>query len=211
MRERAPWVFAFVLLLAFVTLLVSFRSLVIAMTAVALNLLSVAASYGVLVALFQWGWGESLLGFTSVHAVTSWLPLFLFVVLFGLSMDYHVFILSRIREAYDRIGHTDEAISDGIKSTAGVVTAAAVVMVFAFLTFATLSMVSIKEMGIGLAVAVLLDATVVRALLLPATMKLLGRRNWYLPAWLEWLPDISVTTPSRPQPVTRRPVSTGVR
>ena len=146
-------------------------------------------------ALLQWGWGQSLLGFTSVHSVASWLPLFLFVVLFGLSMDYHVFILSRIREAYDRTGRTEVAVASGIKTTAGVVTAAAVVMVFVFLTFATLSMIQLKEMGVGLAVAVLLDATVVRALLLPATMRLLGPRNWHLPRWLGWLPR-----PSRPAP-----------
>ena len=191
MRQRSAWVFGFVLLLAFVLLLVSFRSLVIPITAVVLNLLSVAAAYGVIVALFQWGWGHSVLGFTSTHAISSWLPLFLFVVLFGLSMDYHVFILSRIRESYDKTGRTEQAVAHGIKTTAGVVTAAAVVMVFVFLTFATLSMVSLKEMGVGLAVAVLLDATVVRAILLPATMKLLGTRNWYLPRWLNWPPQIS--------------------
>src|SRR5215472_10305658 len=168
MRDRAPWVFGFVLLLAFMLLLVSFRALVIPATAVILNLLSVAAAYGVIVALFQWGWGQAALGFTSEHAVASWLPLFLFVILFGLSMDYHVFILSRIRESYDRTRRTDLAVAHGIRTTAGVITAAAVVMVFVFLTFATLSMVSLKEMGVGLAVAVLLDATVVRAVLLPA-------------------------------------------
>jgi uncharacterized membrane protein YdfJ with MMPL/SSD domain len=209
MRQRSGLVFGFVLLLAFVLLLISFRSVVIPITAVILNLLSVAAAYGVIVALFQWGWGQSLLGFTSVHAVTSWLPLFLFVVLFGLSMDYHVFILSRIRENYDRTGQTDQAVAHGIKTTAGVVTAAAVVRVFVFLTFATLSMVSLKEMGIGLAVAVLLDATIVRALLLPATMKLLGPRNWYLPRWLDWLPQLSQPAPplsaGRPP---KHPVST---
>jgi RND superfamily putative drug exporter len=194
MRQRSAWVFSFVLLLAFVLLLVSFRSIVIPITAVILNLLSVAAAYGVIVAMFQWGWGQSLLGFTSVHAISSWLPLFLFVVLFGLSMDYHVFILSRIRERYDETGKTDQAVAHGIKTTAGVVTAAAVVMVFVFLAFATLSMVSLKEMGVGLAVAVLLDATLVRAVLLPATMKLLGTRNWYLPRWLGWLPQIPPAT-----------------
>ena len=168
-----------------------------------LNLLSVGAAYGVVVALFQWGWGQSLLGSTSTHSVASWLPLFMFVVLFGLSMDYHVFILSRIREGYDRTHHTAQAVAHGIKISAGVVTAAAVVMVFVFLTFATLSMVEFKEMGVGLAVAVLLDATLVRACLLPATMKLLGPRNWYLPRWLEWLPQISHSTP--PPPPARQP------
>jgi RND superfamily putative drug exporter len=204
MAQRSAWVFGFVLLLAFLLLLVSFRSLVIPVTAVVLNLLSVGASYGVIVALFQWGWGQSFLGFTSVHSVASWLPLFLFVVLFGLSMDYHVFILSRIRESYDRTRSTEVAVARGIKSTAGVVTAAAIVMVFVFLSFATLSMVQLKEMGVGLAVAVLLDATVVRALLLPATMKLLGTWNWYLPRWLEWLPQLSGSAPGKP-PTSRPP------
>jgi len=205
MHQRSVWVFGFVLLLAFMLLLVSFRSLVIPATAVILNLLSVGAAYGVIVALFQWGWGQSALGFTSEHSVASWLPLFLFVVLFGLSMDYHVFILSRIREAHDSVHNTRRAVAHGIKTTAGVVTAAAVVMVFVFLTFATLSMVSLKEMGVGLAVAVLLDATLVRAVLLPATMTVLGRRNWYLPRWLNWLPEISRSAPSphRKQPEHR--------
>ena len=129
----------------------------------------------------------------------------MFLVLFGLSMDYHMFILSRIRESYDRVGRTDEAVTHGIKISAGVVTAAAVIMVFVFLTFATMSMVQLKEMGVGLAVAVLLDATIVRALLLPATMKLLGRYNWYLPRWLSWLPQVSSSTPPPPPPPPRRP------
>jgi uncharacterized membrane protein YdfJ with MMPL/SSD domain len=209
MGQRSGWVFAFVLVLAFLLLLVSFRSLVIPITAVVLNLLSVAAAYGVVVALFQWGWGQSLLGFTSVHSIASWLPLFMFVVLFGLSMDYHVFILSRIRESYDRTHRTDEAVAHGIKTSAGVVTAAAVVMVFVFLTFATLSMVQLKEMGVGLAVAVLLDATVVRALLLPATMKLLGPRNWYLPRWLRWRQRTSPAEPPPTRQPPKQPVTAG--
>jgi RND superfamily putative drug exporter len=184
MRSRGPIVFGFVLVLAFGLLLFSFRSVVIAFKAVILNLLSVFASYGVLVAVFQWGWGQSLLNFHSVHAVTSWLPLFLFVVLFSLSMDYHVFILSRIREAYDGGLSTEDAVRHGVKSTAGVVTAAAFVMVATFAVFGTLSQVSMKELGVGLAVAVLLDATIVRGVLLPAAMKLLGDWNWYLPRWL---------------------------
>ena len=138
------------------------------------------------------GWGQSLLGFTSVHAVASWLPLFLFVVLFGLSMDYHGLILSRIRESYDPTGRTAAAVAQGLGSTAGVVTAAAVVMVFVFLTFATLSMVQLTEMGVGLAVAVLLDATVIRGILLPASMKLLGEWNWWLPRRLDWLPRVAL-------------------
>ena len=178
------------LLFAFGLLLVSFRSIVIAVKAIVLNLLSVAAAYGVLVAIFQWGWGENLLDFESNGGIANWLPMFMFVILFGLSMDYHVFILSRIREAYDRGLSTDDAISHGIKSTAGVVTSAAVVMVGVFLVFTMLPLVDLKEMGIGLAVAVLIDATLVRAVLLPATMKLLGSANWYLPRWLEWLPRL---------------------
>jgi RND superfamily putative drug exporter len=133
------------------------------------------------VAVFQWGWGKSLLGLTSTGAITSWLPLFLFVILFGLSMDYHVFTVSRIKEGHDEGLPTSRAIHDGIVRSAGVITSAALVMVAVFLTFATLKQTSLKQLGVGLAVAVLLDATVVRALLLPATMKLLGERNWFMP------------------------------
>ena len=188
--KSAPKVFGFVLLFAFGLLLVSFRSIVIAVKAVALNLLSVAAAYGVLVAIFQWGWGENLLDFNSNGGIANWLPMFMFVILFGLSMDYHVFILSRIREAFDRGLSTDDAIAHGIKSTAGVVSSAAVVMVVVFSVFITLPLIDLKEMGVGLAVAVLIDATIVRAVLLPATMKLLGDANWYLPSWLQWLPRL---------------------
>ena len=194
------------LLFAFGLLLVSFRSIVIALKAIVLNLLSVAAAYGVLVAIFQWGWGENLLDFQSNGGIANWLPMFMFVILFGLSMDYHVFILSRIREAYDRGLSTDDAISHGIKSTAGVVTSAAVVMVGVFLVFTMLPLVDLKEMGIGLAVAVLIDATLVRAVLLPATMKLLGSANWYLPRWLEWLPRLEHERSVEPiVPATAKP------
>jgi uncharacterized membrane protein YdfJ with MMPL/SSD domain len=190
MKRSAPFVFGFVLLLAFVLLLVSFRSIVIAAKAVLLNLLSVGAAYGLVIAIFQYGWGENLLNFNSNGGIASWLPIFMFVILFGLSMDYHVFILSRIREAYDRGLSTEDAVAHGIKTTAGTVTSAALVMVGAFLIFATLPFLDFKEMGIGLAAAVLLDATIVRAVLLPATMKLLGDWNWYLPRKLEWLPRL---------------------
>jgi RND superfamily putative drug exporter len=190
MKGHAPIVFAFVLTMAFLLLLVTFRSLVIPIKAIVLNLLSVGAAYGVLVWIFQEGHGEKLLGFQSTGAITSWLPLFLFVVLFGLSMDYHVFILSRIREAFDGGMRTDQAVAHGIKSTAGVVTSAAIVMVAVFAIFATLRAVEFKQMGVGLAVAVLLDATLVRGVLLPATMKLLGDWNWYLPRPLHRLPRI---------------------
>jgi RND superfamily putative drug exporter len=188
MKSSIPIVFGFVLTFAFLLLLVSFRSIVIATKAVVLNLLSVAAAYGVVVATFQWGWGQHLLGFKSYGGVAPWLPMFMFVLLFGLSMDYHVFILSRIREAYDRGLSTEDAIARGIKTTAGTVTSAAIVMFGAFMVFATLPIVEMKEVGVGLAVAVLIDATVVRGVLLPATMKLLGDWNWYLPKWLQWLP-----------------------
>ena len=190
MKSHAPIVFAFVLSAAFVLLLVTFRSLVIPIKAIVLNLLSVGAAYGVLVWIFQYGHLESFLGFKSTGSITSWMPLFLFVVLFGLSMDYHVFILSRIREAFDRGHPTEEAVAQGIKGTAGVVTSAAVVMVSVFAIFATLSLLIFKQLGVGLAVAVLLDATLVRGVLLPATMKLLGDWNWYLPKRLEWLPHV---------------------
>src|SRR3954454_15762867 len=189
-KSKAPLVLAFVLGLAFLLLLVTFRSIIIPIKAILLNLLSVSAAYGVLVLVFQKGWGEGLLGFHSTGTVVAWLPMFLFVILFGLSMDYHVFILSRIKEAYDKGATTDEAISSGIKSTAGTVTGAAIVMVAVFGIFATLSLVDMKMMGVGLAVAVLIDATIVRAVLLPATMKLLGDKNWYLPRSLNWLPKV---------------------
>jgi len=190
MKKSVPIVFGFVLLFAFILMLISFRSIVVAIKAIVLNLLSVAAAYGVLVATFQWGWGEGLLDFHSNGGITPWLPMFLFVILFGLSMDYHVFILSRVREAYDRGMSSDDAVVYGIKSTAGVVTSAAVVMVATFAVFAILPIIDLKEMGIGLAAAVLIDATIIRGVLLPATMKLLGDYNWYLPKWLQWLPRL---------------------
>jgi RND superfamily putative drug exporter len=201
MKQRAPWVFLFVLTLAFLLLMTTFRSIVIPAKAIILNLLSVFAAYGVLVWIFQDGHLESVLGFTSIGGITSWLPLFLFVILFGLSMDYHVFILSRVREGHDHGMPTEEAVAHGIKSTAGVVTSAAIVMVAVFSIFATLSSIDFKEVGVGLALAVLIDATIVRAVLLPATMKLLGDWNWYLPSWLAWLPHVAAegTTPPPPQ------------
>src|SRR5450830_319998 len=187
-KARMPIVFAFVLSLAFLLLLVTFRSIVVPLKAIVLNLLSVGASYGVLVAVFQWGWGDSLLGFESTGKIVSWLPLFLFVILFGLSMDYHVFIQSRIKELVDRGVETETAVERSICSTAGTVTAAAVVMVAVFGIFAGLRLIEMKEAGFGLAVAVLIDATIIRGVLLPSAMKLLGHWNWYLPRWLDWLP-----------------------
>jgi RND superfamily putative drug exporter len=188
MKHGVPYVIAFVLVLAFLLLLVTFRSIVVPLKAIVLNLLSVAASYGVLVLVFQRHWAEGILGFHSNGAIISWLPLFLFVVLFGLSMDYHVFILSRVREGVDDGMPTEEAVRYGITRTAGVVTSAALVMVAVFSLFGTSSALDLKQAGVGLAVAVLLDATVIRGVLLPASMKLLGDWNWYLPSWLSWLP-----------------------
>jgi RND superfamily putative drug exporter len=192
MSGGVPYVVAFVLALAFVLLLVTFRSLVVPIKAIVLNLLSVGAAYGVLVLVFQHQWAQGLLGFHSNGTIISWLPLFLFVVLFGLSMDYHVFILSRVREGVQAGMSTDEALRFGIGRTAGVVSSAALVMVAVFSLFGTSSSLDLKEAGVALAVAVLLDATVVRGVLLPATMSLLGERNWYLPAGLRWLPAGSV-------------------
>ncbi|MER6615039.1 MMPL family transporter [Streptomyces xantholiticus] len=191
-------VFAFVVIFAFVLMLLSFRSLTIAVTSIVLNLLSVGAAYGILTAVFQHGWGASLVGAEGVGAIIAWLPLFLFVILFGLSMDYHVFVVSRIREAKLQGRGTREAITHGVVTTAGVVTSAAVIMVAVFAIFGTLSMQSMKQMGVGLAAAVLIDATVIRGVLLPAVMALLGDRNWYFPKWLRWLPDLTHDEPARP-------------
>ncbi|MDQ0686975.1 putative membrane protein YdfJ with MMPL/SSD domain [Streptomyces achromogenes] len=193
-------VFAFVVVFAFLLMLLSFRSLTVAITSIVLNLLSVGAAYGILVAVFQHGWGASLVGAEGVGAIITWLPLFLFVILFGLSMDYHVFVVSRIREARLRGRTTNEAIEHGVVTTAGVVTSAAVIMVAVFAIFGTLSMQSMKQMGVGLAAAVLIDATIIRGVLLPAVMALLGERNWYLPKWLHWLPDL--THDESPEAVT---------
>ncbi|QYX76846.1 MMPL family transporter [Streptomyces akebiae] len=194
-------VFAFVVVFAFLLMLLSFRSLTIAATSIVLNLLSVGAAYGILVAVFQHGWGASLVGAEGVGAIITWLPLFLFVILFGLSMDYHVFVVSRIREARLRGRTTTEAIRHGVVTTAGVVTSAAVIMVAVFAIFGTLSMQSMKQMGVGLAAAVLIDATIIRGVLLPAVMALLGERNWYLPKWLNRLPDLTHDESPEPEPV----------
>jgi RND superfamily putative drug exporter len=210
MKSHAPLVFGFVLALCFVLLLVTFRSLVIPIKAVLLNLLSVGAAYGLLVLVFQHRWAEGLLGFHSNGAVTSWLPLFMFVILFGLSMDYHVFILSRIKELVDGGMPTEEAVATGIKRTAATVTSAALVMVAVFAIFMSLRTLDIKQMGFGLAAAILIDSTIVRAVLLPAVMKLLGDWNWYLPAWLEWLPHIGGETGSAPRERAERHSGTPV-
>src|SRR5829696_6647202 len=208
-KGSAPIVFAFVLTLAFLLLMVTFRSIVVPIKAIVLNLLSVGASYGALTLIFQHGWLHQQLGFETPGFVVAWLPLFLFVILFGLSMDYHVFILSRIREGFDRGMTSDEAVTHGIKKTAGVVTSAAFVMVGVFAIFGTLSIVDYKMLGVGLGFAIFIDATLVRAVLLPATMKLLGDRNWYLPSWLEWLPRLDHAGSVDEQPKRDRGIGHG--
>ena len=178
--------------LSFLLLVVAFRSLVVAATAIVLNLLSVGAAYGILVLVFQEGVGAGLLGLTQVSVIEAWVPLFLFAVLFGLSMDYQVFLLSRIRERYSHTGDTRDAVIFGVSATARIITGAALIIVAVFLGFAMGDLVMFQQMGFGVAIALLLDATIVRSILVPAAMTLLGERNWYLPGWLEWLPHVEV-------------------
>ena len=191
MFSSAYYVFAFVLGLSFLLLLVMFRSIIIPIKALALNLLSVGAVYGVLVIVFQWGWGISILGSEETGIIETWLPLFLFGILFGLSMDYHMLLLNRIKEEYDKHGENERAVATGIRLTAGQITSAAAVMVGVFAAFATSRILGLQQFGLGLAVAVFIDATVIRVVLLPASMKLLGQWNWYLPGWLDWLPKVT--------------------
>ena len=185
-------VFVFVLGLSFVLLTIAFRSIVVPLKAIVLNLLSVGAAYGLLVLVFQEGIGNELLGLTEAENVAAWVPLFLFSVLFGLSMDYQVFLLSRIRERYQRTGDSDEAVAHGVGSTARLITGAALIIIAVFWGFAMGDLIMFQQMGFGVAVALLIDATIVRAVLVPAGMKLLGKWNWYLPGWLSWLPDAHV-------------------
>jgi RND superfamily putative drug exporter len=190
--DPAPLVFAFVLGLTFILLTIAFRSLVVGATTIFLNLLSVGAAYGLLVLVFQEGVGSDLLGFQQVDAIEAWVPLFLFSVLFGLSMDYQIFLLSRIRERYDQTHDTRDAVTWGVGSTARIITGAALIIVAVFSGFARGDLVMFQQMGFGVAVALLLDATIIRSVLLPSLMGLLGERNWYLPKWLEWLPHLEV-------------------
>jgi putative drug exporter of the RND superfamily len=199
----APWVIALVLGLTLLFLTAAFRSLVIAGTAVVLNLLSVGAAYGLLVLVFQHGAGASLLGLSQVDAIEAWVPLFLFSVLFGLSMDYQVFLLSRIRERYDETGDTAEAVTFGVASTARIITGAALIIVAVFAGFASGELIMFQQMGFGVAAALLIDATIIRLVLLPSAMRLLGAWNWYLPRWLTWLPRVEAggdLGPARPAP-----------
>jgi putative drug exporter of the RND superfamily len=192
MSHWLPLVLLFVFALSFVLLTVAFRSVVVPTTAILLNVLSVGAAYGLLVLVFQHGVGAGLLGFQHVDAVEAWVPLFLFAVLFGLSMDYQVFLLSRIRERFSETRDTTDAITFGIGSTARIITGAALIIVAVFAGFAAGDLVMFQQMGFGVAAALLIDATLIRSVLVPAAMQLLGERNWYLPSWLEWLPHIDV-------------------
>jgi len=192
MNEWLPYVFIFVLGLSFVLLTIVFRSIVIAATSIVLNLLSVTAAYGLVILVFRHGVGVDLLGFQRVHAIEAWVPLFLFSVLFGLSMDYQVFLLSRIKERYDQTGSTVEAVTHGVSSTARLITGAALIIVAVFGGFAMGDLVMFQQMGFGVAIALLIDATIIRSVLMPAAMRILDRWNWYLPSWLEWLPRIEV-------------------
>jgi uncharacterized membrane protein YdfJ with MMPL/SSD domain len=201
--DPAPYVIALVLVLSFLFLTVVFRSVVIAATAVGLNLLSVGAAYGLLVLVFQYGIGADLLGFQDADRIEAWVPLFLFSVLFGLSMDYQVFLLSRIRERFDETRDTTDAVISGVSSTARIITGAALIIVAVFAGFARGDLIMFQQMGFGVAVALLIDATIIRSVVLPSAMKLLGDRNWYLPRWLEWLPRLQVEgrdEPGRPRP-----------
>jgi uncharacterized membrane protein YdfJ with MMPL/SSD domain len=201
MNSWLPPVFAFVLGLSFILLTIAFRSIVVAATSMVLNLLSVGAAYGLVVLVFLHGVGSGLLGFQQVDAIDAWVPLFLFSVLFGLSMDYQVFLLSRIKERYDVSGSTPEAVEWGVSSTARLITGAALIIVAVFSGFAMGDLVMFQQMGFGIAVALLIDATIIRSVLLPAAMCLLGKWNWYLPAWLEWLPRIQIEAERREEPV----------
>ena len=199
-----PIVFAFVLGLSFILLTIAFRSIVVAVKAIVLNLLATGATYGLLVLVFQKGVGADLLGFTQLDAIVAWVPLFLFSLLFGLSMDYHVFLLSRIRERFRQTGDNTQAVAFGVSSTARIITGAALIIVAVFAGFARGDLVMFQQMGFGVAVALLLDATIIRSVLVPATMKLLGEWNWYLPSWLEWLPEVHVEGEEPPE---RRPAA----
>ncbi len=208
MNQYLPIVIGFVLTLSFILLLMVFRSIVIPVKAIIMNLLSVGAAYGMVVLVFQEGFGADLLGFRQADQVEAFLPVFLFAVLFGLSMDYHVFLLSRIQERFLQTGDNAHSVAYGLRSTAHIITGAAAIMMVVFGGFAMGQMIQLQQVGFGLAVAVFLDASIVRTVLVPASMELLGSRNWYLPRWLEWLPQISVEGPGHQRSVEKAPVTT---
>ena len=198
-------VFPFVLGMSFLLFIVVFRSVVLPVKAIILNLLAVGAAYGIVVLIFQEGWLAGALGFQQVSTIEAWLPLFLFTILYGLSMDYHVFLLSRIRERYDQTGDNVEAVAFGIRSTGRLITGAALIMVAVFWGFAAGDGVALQQLGFGLGIAILLDATIVRTVLVPASMRLLGKWNWYFPGWLEWIPDLRVEPVESPEPSSQAP------
>jgi RND superfamily putative drug exporter len=200
-----PIVIAFVLALTLALLTLAFRSIVVSLTAIAVNLLSVGAAYGLLVLVFQEGVGADLFGFGQVDRIEAWVPVFLFSVLFGLSMDYQVFLLSRIKERFSATGDTTAAIVFGVGSTARLITGAALIIIAVFSGFAAGELVAFQQMGFGVAVALLIDATIVRLVVIPAAMGLLGERNWYLPSWLEWLPHVEIEDPALSSEAPRRP------
>jgi RND superfamily putative drug exporter len=210
-NSYTPVIFAYVLALSFIILILAFRSIVISITAIIMNLLSVGAAYGLIVLVFQKGVGAGLFGFMQVEAIETWLPLFLFAVLFGLSMDYHVFLLSRMRERFMQKRDNSEAVSFGLRSTGRLITGAALIMVAVFGGFALGDLVMMQQMGFGLAVAVFLDATLVRCVLVPATMAMLGKRNWYLPKWLEWVPNISLGEQVAQPEITKKLGKKGIK
>jgi RND superfamily putative drug exporter len=195
-----PFVFAFVFALSLILLTIAFRSIVVAVVSILLNLVSIGAAYGLLTLVFIHGYGAGLFGFEHVPAIDAWVPLFLFAVLFGLSMDYQVFLMSRIKERYDSSGSTRDAVVVGVSSTARIITGAALIIVAVFSGFARGQLVQFQEMGFGIAIALLLDATLIRTVVLPSTLVLLGHRSWYLPGWLRWLPDVGVEGPAHIQP-----------
>jgi uncharacterized membrane protein YdfJ with MMPL/SSD domain len=197
-----PYVLAFVLGLSFIVLTIAFRSLVVAFVSIVLNLLSVGAAYGLLTLVFLHGFATSFFGFEHVHSIDAWVPLFLFSVLFGLSMDYQVFLMSRIKERYDHGESTREAVASGVATTARIITGAALIIVVVFAGFARGQLVMFQQMGFGVAVALLLDATIIRSVVLPSMMRLLGDRSWYLPRWLSWLPHVEVEPPPSPAAVS---------
>lgn len=192
LSERTPWVFAFVLGLSFMLLLLAFRSVVVPLQAIVFNILSVGAAWGIMVSVFANGFARDLLGYNESPIVELWLPILMFCILFGLSMDYHVFIVSRIREHYDISHNNHEAVAVGLRATGRIITGAAAIMVVVFGAFSAGSMVAIQQMGFGLAVAVAIDATLIRSVLVPSVMTLCGDKNWFLPSWLKWLPDLRI-------------------
>ncbi len=205
---RLPWFFVAVLSLSFLLLLVVFRSLLVPLKAVIMNLLSIGAAYGVMIAVFQFGWAKDVFGVGKAGPIEAWIPMMLFAIVFGLSMDYEVFLLSRIKEEYDITGDNSTAVAHGLAHTARLITAAAAIMICIFGSFVLGDLRVLKMIGFGLAVAVLIDATIVRLVLVPATMELLGDRNWWLPSWLGWLPHLNVEGETQevvPQPTDPQP------